>query len=185
MLSNYNYEKLYPLYGFGALLNSNPYGEVSMLFNINFKDNPEIPTINNILNAYRACLDKLIFAGPAFFTPNIKTILERIRSKNNNLEYTILLVLTDGVIDDMETTIDALVENSFLPFSVIIVGIGEADFSKMVGNDIPLASSDKVRWVRDLVQFIQNNKYKNDEKTLTFYINKSSPTKKILEEIPR
>ena len=85
----------------------------------------------------------------------------------------------------METTIDALVENSFLPFSVIIVGIGEADFSKMVGNDIPLASSDKVRWVRDLVQFIQNNKYKNDEKTLTFYINKSSPTKKILEEIPR
>ena len=179
ILSNYNYEKLYPVYGFGAILNSNPYGEVSMCFNINFKDNPEIHTINNVLNVYRACLDKLTFAGPTFFAPIIKTVIERIRAKNNNLEYTILLILTDGVIDDMEATIDALVEGSFLPLSVIIVGIGEADFSKMVildGNDIPLVSSDKVRWVRDLVQFIQYNKYKNDEKTLT---------KEILEEIPR
>ena len=78
MLSNYNYEKLYPLYGFGALLNSNPYGEVSMLFNINFKDNPEIPTINNILNAYRACLDKLIFAGPAFFINKLYCTTRRL-----------------------------------------------------------------------------------------------------------
>ena len=179
ILSNYNYANLYPVYGFGAILNSNPYGEVSMCFNINFKDNPEIYTIENVLSVYRDCLDKLTFAGPTFFAPIIKSVIERIRAKDNNLEYNILLILTDGVIDDIGATIDALVEGSFLPLSVIIVGIGEADFSKMVildGNDTPLVSSDKIRWARDLVQFIHYNKYKNDERTLT---------KEILEEIPR
>jgi hypothetical protein len=95
------------------------------------------------------------------------------------MEYNILMILTDGVIDDMDSTIDALVEGSYLPLSVIIVGIGNADFSKMDvldGNDIPLVSKQQIRWCRDIVQFIRYNKYKNNDHILT---------KEILEEIPR
>ena len=179
ILSNYNYKKLYPAYGFGAIINSSPYNEVSMCFNINFKEYPEINTINGVIDVYRACLEKLTFAGPTYFAPIIKKVIETIRLRDNNLEYNILLILTDGVIDDIQDTIDALVEGSFLPLSVIIVGIGDADFSKMVvldGNEIPLVSSQNIKWLRDLVQFIQYNKYKNNEQRLT---------KEILEEIPR
>ena len=179
ILSNYNYKKLYPVYGFGAIINSSPYNDVSMCFNINFKDNPEIYTINNVINVYRACLEKLTFSGPTYFAPIINKVIENIRLKNNDLEYNILMILTDGVIDDIQETIDALVEGSYLPLSVIIVGIGNADFGKMVildGNDIPLVSSQNIKWLRDLVQFIHYNKYKNNEKSLT---------KEILEEIPR
>ena len=62
---------------------------------------------------------------------------------------------------------------------MVIVGIGNADFSKMVeldGNDVPLVSSNGIKWLRDIVQFIHYNKYKNNERTLI---------KEILEEIPK
>ena len=150
-----------------------------MCFNINFSENSEIYTINNILKVYRQCLDKLTFAGPTFFAPIINKVIENIRRTDNNMEYNILMILTDGVIDDMDSTIDALVEGSYLPLSVIIVGIGNADFTKMDildGNDIPLVSKQQIRWCRDIVQFIRYNKYKNNDHILT---------KEILEEIPR
>ena len=43
----------------------------------------------------------------------------------------ILLILTDGVITDMADTREAIVHASHLPMSVIIVGVGNADFSDM------------------------------------------------------
>lgn len=46
-------------------------------------------------------------------------------------QYFILLLLTDGVLSDMEETKMAIVRASRLPMSVIIVGVGKADFSDM------------------------------------------------------
>ena len=40
-----------------------------------------------------------------------------------------LLILTDGVINDMANTIDVIVAASYLPMSIIIVGVGAADFT--------------------------------------------------------
>ena len=45
--------------------------------------------------------------------------------------YHILLILTDGVISDMDQTKAAIVEASALPMSIIIVGVGGADFDMM------------------------------------------------------
>ena len=41
------------------------------------------------------------------------------------------MLLTDGVLSDMADTKAALVRASRLPMSVIIVGVGQADFSDM------------------------------------------------------
>jgi hypothetical protein len=49
--------------------------------------------------------------------------------------YHILLILTDGQINDMPATRDLIVECSDYPLSIIIVGIGNADFSNMVQLD--------------------------------------------------
>jgi hypothetical protein len=122
ILSNYNNEKLYPVYGFGALLNN--YDQVaSMCFNINFQNNPEIYSIDNVLKVYRQNLEKLTFSGPTYFSPILNKVINDIKRKDkkNNIEYNILMILTDGVIDDIQETIDALVEGSFLPLSVIII----------------------------------------------------------------
>lgn len=42
-----------------------------------------------------------------------------------------LLLLTDGVLTDMEDTKAAIIKASRLPMSVIIVGVGQADFKDM------------------------------------------------------
>jgi len=60
-----------------------------------------------------------------------------------NQKYTILLILTDGVINDIDATIDEVVKASNLPLSIIIVGIGNADFDQMEqldGDTAPLFS---------------------------------------------
>lgn len=45
--------------------------------------------------------------------------------------YFVLLLLTDGCLTDMEATKRVIVEASGLPLSLIIVGVGGADFGDM------------------------------------------------------
>jgi len=43
-------------------------------------------------------------------------------------KYNIVIIFTDGIINDVNETIDEIVQGSVLPLSIIIVGIGNADF---------------------------------------------------------
>ena len=176
----YDYDQLFPVYGFGAVINSSPNKVPSMCFNLNFTDNPDIKTIENVLKTYKECIEqkKLTLTGPALFAPLIKEVASRINSQDL-FEYHILMILTNGVIEDLQQTIDALVEVSSLPLSVIIIGIGNDDFSKMEildGDDIPLISTTGKIRMRDLVQFVPFSRYKKDEKKLMM---------EVLGEIPR
>ena len=79
------------------------------------------------------------------------------------------MILTNGIINDLQPTIDSLVEASSYPLSVIIIGIGTRDFKKMKildGDEIPLISSTGQKWKRDLVQFVPFSKFQSDEKKL-------------------
>ena len=65
-----------------------------------------------------------------------------------------MLFLTDGSIHDMRDTKDILVECSRYPLSVIIIGIGDADFSNMIeldGDEEWLRSSSGKAAARDIV----------------------------------
>lgn len=67
-----------------------------------------------------------------------------------------LLILTDGVITDMDNTIRAIIDASRLPLSIIIVGVGSANFDNMNvldADDEPLRANGKVM-ARDIVQFV-------------------------------
>ena len=95
------------------------------------------------------------------------------------MNYNILMILTDGLITDMDNTIDALVEASFLPISVIIIGIGNGDFGNMNfldADDNPLYDKKGRKADRDLVQFVPFNKFKDNPPELA---------EQVLEEIPR
>ena len=41
------------------------------------------------------------------------------------------MILVDGDINDMEKVLNNLIELSFLPNSIIIVGVGDAKFDKI------------------------------------------------------
>ena len=89
------------------------------------------------------------------------------------------MFLTDGQISDIDETIDELVEASFLPISVIIIGIGDNDFRQMDildADENPLYNRQNIKAARDLVQFVPFNKFKNDSQKLP---------EEVLEEVPR
>ena len=46
-------------------------------------------------------------------------------------QYYVLLMLTDGAISDMAATKRAIIDASHLPVSIIIVGVGSANFDAM------------------------------------------------------
>jgi hypothetical protein len=71
-----------------------------------------------------------------------------------------LLIITDGVLDEFDLTVDEIINASSQPLSIIIIGVGNSvDFTRMEtldgDGDKPLTSRDKRRVVsRDIVQFI-------------------------------
>jgi len=99
------------------------------------------------------------------------TLLQRVSATNRNLcglfetqNYFVLLIITDGAISDMADTKRAIVYASTLPYSIIIVGVGSADFSAMDALDCDtglLRDQDGHVAQRDIVQFVP---FRNFEK---------------------
>ena len=177
VVAYYDYNQLFPVYGFGAVIKGQQ--KPNMCFNVNMKENPEIFTIDNVIKEYQNSFQYLILAGPTNFCPLIKRAIATIKIENDPLKYHILLILTDGIIYDMEETVEALVDASFLPLSVIIIGIGNDHFKEMIeldGDDNPLTNKRGVKRMRDIVQFVPFNKYKYDPNELAA---------QVLEEVPR
>ena len=171
----YDYDQLYPCFGFGAKVNNLP----CQIFNLNFEKDPNIKYIEGIINAYHNAIKLVTLYGPTYFGPIIREINKMIKNENNNSKYHILMILTDGIIDDIDNTVDELVEGSFLPLSVIIIGVGKADFTNMNfldADDEPLVNGKGVQAARDLVQFVPFLKYESDPEKLA---------NEVLAEIPR
>ena len=83
------------------------------------------------------------------------------------------------MINDMTRSIDLLVQGSKLPLSVIIVGIGNANFGNMEtldADDSPLISSTGERSCRDLVQFVPFNRYEHNGEKLAEIVLEEIPT---------
>ena len=89
------------------------------------------------------------------------------------------MIITDGVINDLQKSIDQIVYGSELPLSIIIVGVGDADFSAMDELDAdekPLYSHRyKKQMAADIVQFVPFRDFANNPMQLA---------KETLEEVP-
>ena len=98
-------------------------------------------SFSGILDSYNTALNNVDLAGPTLFNYVLAAMKARVQSSMENfsttgrLNYHILLILTDGAINDIADTVDRIVELSFLPISIIIIGVGSADFSSMVYLD--------------------------------------------------
>lgn len=114
------------------------------------------------------------WSGPTVFTEVISLAAAEAKSRQeaNPLSYTILLLLTDGAVTDVEATKQTLASIASAPLSIVIVGIGNADFSTMQYLDDFERRSDMNR---DIVQFVQFNAHEYD---------KTSLTRATLDEIP-
>ncbi|KAF3616216.1 Protein BONZAI 3 [Capsicum annuum] len=158
VLQFYDTDKRFPAWGFGARPIDGP---VSHCFNLNGSSTYcEVEGIQGIMMAYVSALHNVSLAGPTLFGPVI-TSAAHIASQsltNNERKYFVLLIITDGVITDLQETKDALVQAADLPLSILIVGVGGADFKEMEILDADkgdrLESTTGRVAVRDIVQFV-------------------------------
>ncbi|XP_038652494.1 copine-4 [Scyliorhinus canicula] len=178
---DYDSDKMFPAFGFGARIP--PDSKVSHDFAINFnEENPECAGIQGVVEAYQKCLPKIQLYGPTNIAPIIQKVASSASEEMHTKEatqYFILLILTDGVITDMADTRDAIVHASHLPMSVIIVGVGNADFSDMQmldGDDGILRSPKGEPVLRDIVQFVPFRNFK--------HASPAALAKSVLAEVP-
>ncbi|RXN01223.1 Copine-4 [Acipenser ruthenus] len=178
---DYDSDKMFPAFGFGGRIP--PDFKVSHDFAVNFnEDNPECAGIQGVVEAYQNCLPKIQLYGPTNIAPIIQKVAssasEEMHTKEA-MQYFILLILTDGVITDMADTREAIVHASHLPMSVIIVGVGNADFSDMQmldGDDGILRSPKGEPVLRDIVQFVPFRNFK--------HASPAALAKSVLAEVP-
>jgi len=160
VLQQYDSDKKYSVYGFGARvrLPSGEFSPVQHCFPV-YGGGVEVSGIDGILKAYQECLNVVMLSGPTLFGPLVAGAHYLANASNcsqDNQKYTILLVLTDGVINDLDATIDAVIAASNQPMSIVIVGVGAADFSEMnaLDSDNQLLKHGSHTASRDIVQFV-------------------------------
>lgn len=189
ILKYYDADQMYPVFGFGARLKSSVgqhKGMLSHCFALNGDIyNPEVEGIDGVIESYQKCLHNVELSGPTKFSPIIEYVKGYCKQQEkemsqNDQKYTILLILTDGAIHDFQDTVDSIVSGSNLPLSIVIVGIGNEDFSnmdKLDGDIDPLYSQRLKKYTEsDIVNFIPFDDYKHSLEKLT---------NQVLLEIPR
>ena len=175
VVSYYDYDQKFPVFGFGG----NPKKMVGnkMCFHLNEEEDPEIHTIEEVRNIYRTKTPTISLSWPTEFGPVLKKLIDMVKKENDFKKYNIMMILTDGQIGDMATTKSLLVQASKLPISIIIVGVGNANFDNMneLDSDGSLLKDNKGnQCIRDIVQFVPFNEYRSGERL----------AQAVLEEIP-
>lgn len=180
ILLSYDSDGLVPTYGFGGRL---PNGTTSHCFALSGDPaRPELVGLPGIMQAYSNAFTWVALHGPTNFAPIINLVAKDAQEIDDNINdfpaYMILLIITDGEITDMSNTCDAIVNAATLPVSIIIVGVGNADFGKMDvldGDDERVRDSRGRPAARDIVQFVPFSKYANNPAALAA---------EVLEEVP-
>ncbi|KAL2345739.1 hypothetical protein Fmac_007024 [Flemingia macrophylla] len=176
----YDSDRRFPAWGFGGKISA---GNVSHCFNLNGSPgDSEVVGVEGIMEAYASALRSVTLSGPTLFGPVINMAAQmavQSFTSHNNTKYYVLLIITDGVVTDLQETINALVKASDLPLSILIVGVGNADFTSMevldADNGRRLESSTGRVATRDMVQFVPMREVQSGQ---------ISVVQALLEELP-
>ncbi|XP_051873560.1 copine-9-like isoform X6 [Pristis pectinata] len=183
IIQDYDSDKLFPALGFGAKLP--PDGKVSHEFPLNADpDNPNCNGIDGVLEGYYQSLRRVQLYGPTNFAPVINQVARCAAPVTDGSQYFVLLIITDGVISDMVQTKEAIVNASVLPMSIIIVGVGPAEFDAMEeldGDEVRISSRGRYA-ERDIVQFVPFRDYV--DRSGNQVLSMARLAKDVLAEIP-
>ena len=165
ILQDYDTNKLFPIWGFGAKKDGVGQPCFSLMPH-------EVYGAQGLLDAYNQTFTIPGFglSGPTNFVPILREAHDRAmearqrllatkKDQNKKQEYNVLVILTDGVISDMAKTVDKICEiAASAPLSIVIVGVGKANFDAMErldGDDgNRLCNSQGRLAARDIVQFV-------------------------------
>ncbi|CAN8072762.1 unnamed protein product [Agarophyton chilense] len=145
--------------GFGGMLPGQ--NIASFDFALSGQADAHVIGVQGLLDAYNTALQNVTLSGPTNFAPLIRNAMGLCQAQpvaQSNQHFCVLLIITDGVISDIAATADTIIEAAkHTPIAIVIVGVGNADFSTMKrldGDDQPLTSNDGAKKAKhDIVQF--------------------------------
>ena len=159
ILEPYDSDRSFPVFGFGGIPRHLGQNSTNHCFAMNGNAaDPNIVGVQNIVATYKNTLPQISLGGPTLFGPLLTEFKNYVQSVVANRTYPVLLLLTDGVIHDMPQTRNTIYELSHMPCSVIIVGVGNANFDAMEeldGDGGRLTNMQGQPCPRDIVQFVR------------------------------
>ena len=170
VMTKYTRNGDFNVYGFGGIPRYFGMENVSRLWNLNGKDDPSCRGTMEVLKAYTKGILGTELAGPSYFANLLNKIktqiidgLEETGLEDNRL-YHLVIIVTDGNIHDMPDTKEILVSLSGMPFSAVVLGVGDGDFEDMEVLDADatvLTDDNGNEAIRDIVQLVQYNHFKD------------------------
>ena len=146
-LAGFDDDQLIDAYGFGDQLTINK--SVFPLRTINI-DGIIIESpcyrLEGVLDNYNLLAPYIKMSGPTSFAPIIRKAIEIVKIREC---YHILLIISDGCVDDMPETISSIVEASKYALSIVCIGVGKGPWNKMMQMDdnIPQRKFDNFQFV--------------------------------------
>ena len=171
-ITNYTKNHQFYVYGFGArpnnaLIDGN-------IFNLNMnEDNSPINTIEKVIQKFNSCLseEKINPEENRNFSSLIKKITRTIYSLYELRYYNISFILTRGELEnnDIQKTIDAIIESGYLPLTIFVIGIGKKDFSqikKVLGTNHKCTSLGMAKMRNNVLFASLIEEFSNDDEKL-------------------
>jgi len=177
ILENYDHDKKFAVVGYGGIPPGKEEADHCFALSMNEQD-PEVDGVQGLLDVYASAIASVRLYGPTNFAEVLKQS-HMMANEQRKQHYHVLVIVTDGDITDMQKTKNAIIEASYqVPLSVVIVGVGDEDFSAMEDLDADgggLLHDDGRPPFRDIVQFVPFKEALADS---------GGVAKKLLEEIP-
>jgi len=120
-LEEFDDDKLIPVYGFGDSTT-----RATQVFPF-FKDR-SANGFQEVLTRYAEITPNLQLSGPTNFAP---IIYQTINLVKNGGGFHILVIIADGQVTNEQETINAIVECSSYPISIIVIGVGDGPWGMM------------------------------------------------------
>ena len=167
LVGSYDFEHKIAMLGFGGVIPST--GETSHCFPVSLTNNPYCNGIEEAIKQYKNSLPQITLDGPTYFFPVFKENLTMLKDNADcpTSIYHLLVIITDGIIHDLDEMKRQLIKNQDSPISMCIVGVGDLNFSTMYQLDcrtMPLEDKNGNKCGRDLCQFVRYKDFKGPDK---------------------
>ncbi|XP_018022776.1 copine-8 [Hyalella azteca] len=184
IVQDYDSDGYFPALGFGGKLSD---GRLSHGFYMNgHKTNPNCQGVTGLLQAYYNAVNSITLHNITHLAPIINHVAGIAARCNDGRSYQILLMITNGGVNDMDATKKAIVNAAEHPMSIIIVGVGKDDFNDLreLDADNKRISHEGKLAERDIVQFVELRKFLPPNGPEDRAAARSALAKAVLEELP-